>query len=64
MKPSERISEIYNKLREEHGIIFAPPDLYSKAISIYIDEEWEQKQIAKEIKKEAIEELKRRADNP
>lgn len=42
MKPSERIEEINDKLREEHGI-FAPPDLYSHAISIYLDEEWEKK---------------------
>jgi len=46
MKPSERIQEIYNKLRDEDGI-FSPPDLYSKAISIYIDEEFEKNQPCK-----------------
>lgn len=43
MKPSERIEEIHNKLREEHGIS-EPADLYARSVSIFLDEEYEKKQ--------------------
>ena len=56
MKPSEKIREIINENK-----LFSKEDIsIVDAILIYLDEEWDKKQMVKEIREEAIEELKKR----
>ncbi len=47
-KPSERIVEIYSKLTKDESSIYSMTNAYLKAITGYLDEQWEKAQPCRE----------------